>query len=241
MRQTPTNLWNGVLAVRGDISSAKKAKRHPLDWYVEEHWLWHQVARAIRVEYELNRGVAIWDPAAGYGHSGSALEEWGFKGRIHLSDVVHNVAYEDFIERPNFFSADFLELDAPPATPCSIWMNPPYSYKDVVLTDGRKVSIAEAFVRQALRLATHRVVILMPVKWLASQTRFRLFTEFPPAAVLIFSQRPSMPPGDVIHLMGSKAFRGGVLDYCAIVWDVQYPTARDETRTIWLPPLSGEQ
>lgn len=226
--------------MRGDISSAKKAKRHPLDWYVEQGWEWDQLARAIGVEIELGDDAAIWDPCAGYGHSGSRLEAWGFGGRIYLSDVVENVAYDDFVIRPTFFSADFLELDAAPETPCSIFMNSPYSYKDIVLPDGRKVGIAEAFARQALRLATHRVVMLLPNKWLASQGRFRLFAvDHPPAKILHFCQRPSMPPGDCIHLMGTKAYRGGVIDYCAIVWDIQNPTPAGETRTIWLPPLNG--
>lgn len=224
--------------MRGEISSGKFAKRHPLDWYVEFGWEWDQVVRAIGVEEELADGVAIWDPAAGYGHCGSRLAGWGFADRIFLSDLVHNVAYRDFDVRPTFFAADFLEVTEPPVRPISIWSNPPYSYRP---------GIAEAFVRHALTLATHRVVMLLPNKWLAPgvdvkvwSNRSRLFRkDHPPLQVLHFSQRPSMPPGDRIHLMGNRAFSGGMVDYCAIVWDVRRPTAPGETRTIWLPPLAG--
>lgn len=215
--------------MRGEISSAKFAKRHPLDWYVEEGWEWDQIVDAIGVADLISEGVAIWDPAAGYGHCGSRMEGWGFDGRIWLSDVVDNVAWGDFEHRPNFFSADFLELDCAPVSPVSIWCNPPYSYRK---------GIAEAFARQALRLATHSVVMLLPNKWLSSQSRYRLFMrDHAPTTVLHFTQRPSMPPGDRIHLMGGRAYRGGMVDYCAIHWDVQIPAAPGETRTIWLPPL----
>lgn len=223
--------------MRGELSSAKFAKRHPLDWYVEEGWEWDQIMRVIGPEAECDDDVAMWDPSCGYGHSGSRLEAWGYAGRIILSDLVENVAYGDFMERPEFFSADFLDLTAPPETPISIFCNPPYSYRS---------GIAEAFVRHALNLATHRVVMLLPNKWLAPgvdvkpwSNRSKLFrVDHPPQMVLHFSQRPSMPPGDRIHLMGNRAYRGGMIDYCAIVWDVRNPTMPGETRTIWLPPLA---
>ena len=218
-----------------ELSSAQYAKRHPLDWYVDQGWETVQLVHAIGFAEELAGNEAVWDPACGYGHIGAALEEWGFGGRIYLSDVVENVAYDDFGQRPRFFPADFLELTAAPDGPCSIICNPPYSYKK---------GIAEAFVRQALRLASEsggrRVCMLLPIKWLASQARFALFMrDHPPTAVLVLTQRPSMPPGDRIHLMGKRAYRGGVIDYCWIVWDVRAPSAPGETRIVWLPPLAG--
>lgn len=216
--------------MRGELSSGKFAKRHPLDWYVEEGWVTDQLVRAVGFREELAMRESVWDPAAGYGHTCSALEAWGFGGRIYLSDLVENVAYEDFATRPHFFSADFLEVERAPA-PCSIVCNPPYSYKP---------GIAEAFVRHALKLAGRRVCMLLPNKWLASQVRHSLFMrDHPPAMVLHLCQRPSMPPGDRIHLMGNRAYRGGMIDYCWIVWNVQEPTAPGDTRTIWLPPLAG--
>lgn len=217
--------------MRGDISKAKKANRHPLDWYVEEGWEWDQVVAEIGLDIELEAGCVIWDPAAGYGHAGSRLEPYGFEGRIILSDLVDNVAYDDFAVRPEYFSADFLELTAAPQKPCSIFFNPPYSYKRAIL---------EAFIRQAMRLATHRVVALVPLKWTAAgKKRSRLFRyDHPPELQLIFTERPSMPPGDMISAMGNRAYRGGVIDYACFVWDVRHPTRHGDTRTIWLPPLA---
>jgi hypothetical protein len=134
--------------------------------------------------------------------------------------------------RPQFFSADFLEHERTPMQrPCSIVCNPPYSYIK---------GIAEAFARQALWLATRRVCMLVPNKWLASKGRFRLFmVDYPPLAVLHLCERPSMPPGDMIEAMAGRAYRGGMIDYCWVVWDKTRPTASGFTRTIWLPALSA--
>lgn len=222
--------------MRGEISSGAFEKRHPYDWYVEEQWVTLQLIQALDgLAAEKAAGLAIWDPCAGYGHIGSAVREYGFEGGILLSDIVANVAWEDFGDDhtlwPLFKSVDFLETEEAPA-PCSIICNPPYSYKK-----HEGMLISEAFVRQALKLSTMRVCAVLPVKWLASQARYRLFTDHPPFAVLHLTQRPSMPPGDRIKAMGNRAYRGGMTDYCWIVWDVTRPTAPGQTRTVWLPPL----
>lgn len=227
--------------MRGEISTGRAAKRHPLDWYVEQGWEWEQIVRQIGLREE-RQDVAIWDPACGYGHSASRLQGMGFTGRVFLSDLVDNVAWEDFANADcvHFQHEDFLGASAP-GVRVSIWSNPPYSYKKVWY-DGRKVSISEAFVRHALKLATDRVVMILPAKWLAmGKRRSRLVrVDHPPQMVLHFCERPSMPPGDMIPAMGSRAYRGGMVDYCAIVWDVRRPTEPGETCTIWLPPLSGD-
>lgn len=215
--------------MRGEISSGKHAKRHPLDWYVDESWCADQLAIALDdFLLEAAEGLAIWDPCCGMGNTLLAAHDRGFI--TYGSDLVENVAYSNFGSgAPMIFaSGDFLETAAAPA-PCSIICNPPYSYVK---------GVAEAFARHALRLSSRRVCILMPSKWLASQVRYQLFADHPPQAVLHLCQRPSMPPGDLIAAMGKRAFSGGMTDYCWIVWDVQRPTKAGQTRTIWLPPLS---
>ena len=226
--------------MRGDMSSARPAKRHPLDWYVDPDFCSLQLIQAV-LDFAQGptEGLAIWDPCAGSGNTLAYFAEHGFT--CFASDVVDNFDWAKFdaphVVRPVWFSADFLEQTSAPA-PCDIVCNPPYSYRK---------GIAEAFVRHALTLATRRVCMLLPGKWLAPgvdkkrwSNRSRLLREeAPPEMVLHFSTRPSMPPGDCIELMGNRAFRGGVIDYCWIVWNVQEPTAPGETRTIWLPPLGG--
>lgn len=223
---------------RGELSSGRHAKRHPLDWYVEEHWVTFRLADALgRFEREKTEGLALWDPCCGFGNT---MTNPPFQGvEVYLSDLVDNVDPQNFenvypddfpnYRKPMFFSADFLDQTAAPA-PCTIVCNPPYSYRK---------GIAEAFARHALKLATGRVCVLVPNKWLSSQGRYRLFmVDHPPAAVLHLTERPSMPPGDMIAAMGKRAFNGGMIDYCWVVWDIQNPTAPGMTRTIWLPHMS---
>jgi hypothetical protein len=224
--------------MRGEISSGRHSKRHPLDWYVDPIWCARQLALALDMFWqERNLGLAIWDPCCGMGNTLQAAwenAEWeeGFAVRTIGSDLVDNFDWATFdacpyLPRPRWFQADFLEQTEAPQ-PCSIICNPPYSYQK---------GIAERFVRHALMLSSKHVAILMPSKWLSTQTRYDLFADFPPLAVLHLTQRPSMPPGDRITAMGNRAFSGGMIDYCWIVWDVAAPTEFGATRTIWLPPL----
>ncbi|MGB3166019.1 MAG: hypothetical protein WBA68_04500 [Alteraurantiacibacter sp.] len=220
----------------GEVTNTRVASRHPLDWCVEQGWEWDMIVRQIGTEPEKAEGVAFWDPAAGFGHSASRLQGW-FEGPFYLSDLVENVAYDDFDTRPTYFNADFLELTAPPTTRVSIFMNPPYSYCKGSGAYGGML-IGEAFVRHALKLATHRVVALFPLKWLSGgKARGPLFRfDHPPQQVLYFTQRPSMPPGDLLPALerANKAYKGGQIDYCAVVWDVREPTKPGETRSVWL-------
>lgn len=218
--------------MRGEISSGEFAKRHPYDWYVEPEWCTAQLIAALgEFRAEQLAGLAIWDPCAGSGRIPAAFQGYGLA--TYTSDIVRNVDQSLFVGRqvPPFASADFLELEEAPA-PCSIVCNPPYSYRKV-----QGVLISELFARHALKLATGRVCMLLPSKWLASQSRYHLFNEHPPYAVLHLCQRPSMPPGDRIAAMGNRAFHGGMVDYCWIVWNVDWPTPRGQTKTIWLPKL----
>ena len=225
--------------MRGELSSAAHAKRHPYDWYVEEEWVTRQLIEALgNFRKDLLGGLDIWDPACGLGTIPGAFADFGafsganHTGRLWLSDIVDRVDAERVAgARHSFFAADFLELEQAPAK-CSIVCNPPYSYRKHA-----GLLISEAFARHALRLTAMRVCLLVPNKWLASQSRWRLFSDHPPQAVLHLTQRPSMPPGDRIAALGSRAHRGGMVDYCWVVWDVTRPTAPGHTRTIWLPPL----
>lgn len=219
--------------MRSEVSTAKKSSSHPYDWCVDEDWVaWQMFVALGGFAREKEAGEVIWDPTAGSGRTLIAFAESGFT--TFASDIVRRLdpTLYDGCAVPTFFSGDLLEQTVAPA-PCSIVFNPPYSYID---------GIGEACVRQALALTSRRVCAVLPLKWLGSQGRFKLFMrDHPPQAVLVHCQRPSMPPGDMIAGMGKRAFRGGVIDYAWFVWDVTRPTAPGDTRTVWLPPLSEPQ
>lgn len=221
---------------RGELSSSKQSRRHPLDWCVEQGWVWEQIVDEIGLQEEILGHCTIWDPACGYGHSLSSLQGLGFAGELAASDLVNNIAWDDFDrpERVTFTPADFIADFKPEraSKPTSIFMNSPFSYD-------RKPWL-EWFCRQALAIATHRVVAIAPLKWLdPGKKRSRFFRiDFPPQKILYFTTRPSMPPGDKIHLMATP-YQNGQISYCALVWDVRFPTAPGDTRSIWLPELGS--
>lgn len=217
--------------MRGEISTGAPSMRHPYDWCVDESWVGWQLFRALGdFRQEREAGEAIWDPSIGSGRTMVTFVEEGF--RVFGSDIVNRIDREQFGDAlPEFFSADFLDCEEAPAA-CSIVGNPPYSYIP---------RIAERFVRHALTLATRRVCMVLPLKWQAAQERYQLFAEdFPPQAILVLTQRPSMPPGDRIPALeaAGRAFKGATVDYGWYVWNVREPTPPGQTRMIWLPTLA---
>jgi hypothetical protein len=181
------------------------------EWYVEPSWCVDLLIDAV------DFARTIYDPACGLGTIPETFRRRGMLARG--SDIVDR-GWDGFAG-----THDFLTGGIPDNIPCEsarvdIVTNPPYN-------------LTEEFVRTALSSPrVGKVAIIQQLKFLASQGRHRLFTEYAPVSVLVLSSRPSMPPGAKIEEMGDKAFRGGVHDYCWIVWDRLRVGAPTEMR--WL-------
>ncbi len=218
----------------GELSSA--ATRHPWDWYVEESWVTDALIDTLRGPlcggYEQWFEVdLIWDPCCGLGNT---LEPFARRGlAVAGTDIQQRTNSPAFLFEHDFLGDQACLLDAHKNK--SIVFNPPYSNQA-----GRKVAgLAEKFIRKAIKLNPWTLCALLPVKWLASAGRHKLFTEYPPLFILILSERPSMPPGDQVEALGKKAFRHGKVDYMWVVWDFHAPCDEiepGETRTIWIEP-----
>lgn len=163
--------------------------RHADDWYVDPPWCTELLLRAVDID------GPTWDPCCGGGSIVGVLRAY-YAGKYGLG-----VRASDIVDRgcPGAeHGVDFLACDDPAY---NIVFNPPYKR-------------AEEFILHAISLAEGLVCALVNIKFLASQgRRERLFLPHPPAAVLILSRRPSMPPGGA----GLEA-KGGTADYCWIVW-----------------------
>ena len=142
----------------------------------------------------------ITDPACGAGTIPKALSSRGFTTRS--ADIVDRGLGSIRIN----FLADF-------SCPDNIVTNPPYR-------------LAEAFVRHALEVCAKKTAVLVRLDFLASQRRYRLFADHPPALLLVLSRRPSMPPGWIPDVEA----KGGMHDYCWLVWDKR---AAGPTLTKW--------
>lgn len=183
--------------------------RHPLDWYIEPDWA---VELLLRAEPFMGR---IHDPAAGRGTVVRVARRMGLKATG--SDLARRPAFADIVEG----GVDFLDRGAFESIP-NIVTNPPYQ-------------LAVRFIRQAWRVASRKIAVLVQNKFLYSQARHSLFTELPVSRLLFFSWRPSMPPGDEL-LAGEIKAKGGSADYLWIVIDKSHvgpPTAT------WLGPPPG--
>lgn len=191
-------------------------ERADSDWYVEPRWCVEQMADAVDFD-----GALIWDPACGGGTITDVFSGRGYE--VVGTDIVNRGAVH-FRQNHDFLSGGF-PVPWSHAGRLSIVTNPPFR-------------LAEQFVRQALRLADHRVAILQQLSFLASRQRHALFSDFPPSDVLICSRRPSMPPGHMIAEMGDKAFKNGTADFCWIVWTRPHDR---EPRVRWLAPDQGAQ
>ena len=170
-------------------------QRDPLDFYVETE-------EAVASLFDAVRFVGdIWDPACGTGTIPKIAAARGFY--VYASDIAGRRDNAPDWPCP-VATSDFLtESYIPHGARASIVCNPPFSR-------------AEAFIHRALALADHHVAMLLPIKFLASQRRRKLFAETPVSQVLILSKRPSMPPGAVLAAGGKRG--GGKEDFCWIVW-----------------------
>lgn len=202
--------------------TGKKKPRHPWDWYVEEQWVTHALAEMI----ELESHVDYLDPFCGQGNIPLALLDRGF--RAFGTDLFPRTEAPFFLGLHDFLGDQRHMMEASPAI--SIIMNPPFSYQDGKLVRGLSLSI----IKRALELATHKVCVLVPLKWLASETRYAFFSRTNPT-ILIFSERPSMPPGNWIDELGEDAYRRGKVDYMWLIWDKQKPVPATAP-TLWIPP-----
>lgn len=216
----------------GELTALPKdTKRHPWDWYVEEEWVTHRLIDVL----DLDHDVTYLDPFCGRLHIPQALAARGFKHVYGTDLFARDPGHCLFLGEHDFLGVQRHLLEA--SDRLSIIMNPPFSYQDGRLVRG----LAEKCIRQALAIATHKVCALLPLKWLASEGRYRLFTEHTPVGVWIMCERPSMPPGNLIEQLGANAYDHGKIDYMWVVWDKQHSAARDAggrpfAPTYWIPP-----
>lgn len=91
----------------------------------------------------------------------------------------------------------------------NIVTNPPYN-------------IAQDIIEHALNHVRYRVAALVQTKFLSSQRRHKLFSRPETELVIVFSKRPSMPPGEMLVKHGESIRGNGSIDYCWVVWGKDY-------------------
>ena len=122
----------------------------------------------------------IWEPACGEGHLSVRLEEYG-------KDVVST----DLIDR-GFGTGNFDFLNSRELLADNIITNPPYKY-------------SEEFVRKSIELGADKTAMFLKLTFLEGQKRFRLFSEYPPKKVWVYSSRRKCAMNGDFDSVGSSA------------------------------------
>jgi len=116
-----------------------------------------------RVKFE----GSIWECASGKGDISSVLER-EFPGQVFSSDIQTG---------PDIYGVNGLDfLMTTGRTVDNILTNPPFS-------------LAEQFIEHALKIAQKKSAFLLRLAFLEGQRRYKLFTEHPPAKIIVISRR----------------------------------------------------
>ncbi len=161
------------------------------DWYVESRWC---------VERLLDRYpgiIELHDPCCG---SGNIVNTALSRGIVATGSDIRDRA------SGRFEVADFLETQL---RHMAIVTNPPFK-------------IAQTIVKHALNIVPDGglVAVVAQAKFLFSQGRHPLFVHPWMERVIIFSRRPSMPPGKMLEELGEECRGGGSMDYTWCIWRV---------------------
>lgn len=173
-------------------------ERHPNfpraedDWYVEPSWCPEDLFRRVY----FHEAFPVHDPCAGRGTVVDAAIEAGLQA-----------TGSDKVDRGRGFTIeDFLDT-GPRAT--HIVTNPPYRLGQV---------LAEHAIETRPRGAI--IAFLVQSKFLHSQRRHELMSKA--SQVILYSKRPSIPPGTFLEEHGEAGRKGGSIDFCWVVWRVGY-------------------
>ena len=188
--------------------------RDELDFYSEQAWVVE-----LLLDAERHQGKVL-DPCCGNGTIGRVFAKRN-----------HPIRSTDLTVRPyGECGFDFLDPRTDYGRVDHIVCNPPFRH-------------TEAFIARALKVASKSAAFLVPLKWLASQTRYDFFEQHGrPARVYVLSNRVSMPPGEFLDpetglfavddpephpkkgprwSVGDEP-SGGAIDYCWVVFVPRY-------------------
>jgi hypothetical protein len=172
-------------------------ERDEHDWYVEPVWAVHRLAERVTFE------GAIHDPCCGIGTIPLALID-AFGGLLHAD----RASGADLVDRDGgtWPVQDFLTDYAPRD---NIVSNPPFKIGNLIAEHALKIVQPGGV-----------VALVCNAKFLFSQARHPLFNRPEMERVIVFSRRPSMPPGEMLARLGEGCRGGGSIDFVWCVWRV---------------------
>jgi len=145
----------------------------------------------------------IWEPACGDGAISKVLKE---RGHFVVSSDLINRGYGEYpidfldkMEARHFLLRQFNYIGGIP----NIITNPPYSK-------------GQEFVEQAIKMSSDKVAMLLKIQFLEGQKRRKMFEQFPPKKIWVFSKRLTQ------HRDGKKGNYSGMMCFAWFVWEKNY-------------------
>ncbi len=163
------------------------------EWYVEPSWCVNALATVERFSH-------VYDPACGCGTIPKAFAELGIAAQG-----------ADIVDRGFGKQRDFLVDDLPFAGGLQIVCNPPYLRGEGTIS----------FIERALDIGFEKSCFIVNESFLFSRRRMTLFERWPLIRMWLLSDRPSMPPGDLLA-SGAIEAKGGTANYVWLVFDPKH-------------------
>lgn len=146
----------------------------------------------------------ILEPAAGEGHIVKILKEYYPNNTIIANDLVERKSRFNIQINWNI---DFLTFN-PSNKFDTVITNPPFS-------------IAQQFIEKALTIANHYVIIFAKIQLLEGNDRRKMFEQFPPRYVYVFSKRVNpLRNGEEFNENGKPW--ASTMCFAWFVWEVGY-------------------
>ena len=187
--------WTGnAKSVYGAIG----ATNHALDRDREQHDYYATEPKAVEILLECEQFAPyVWECACGGGHISEVLKQHGYK--VKSSDIVDR-GYEG-TQIQDFLKVTKENIDHDYSR--DIITNPPYKY-------------AKQFVEHALDISMDgvKVAMLLKLTFLEGQARKKMFTQYPPKKVYVFSSRVKCAKNGNFEDIASS-----VVCYAWFVWE----------------------
>lgn len=149
--------------------------------------------RVIRELFEVEKfSSLVWECACGEGHLSEAMKKEGKE--VISTDLVsrgYGSCGVDFLRQSNGYE-------------CDIITNPPYRF-------------AQEFVEKAIQLTSNKVAMFLKLTFLEGQRRKKLFEQYPPRIVYVYSSRRKCALNGEFNAVGSSASC-----YAWFVWEKEF-------------------
>lgn len=171
------------------MSVNPEAEREENDYYATD-------PKAIEVALPYLKEVGlcenVWECSCGEGHISKTLVKNGYS--VRSSDLIDRGYGEvlDFLTCENKYHGDILT-------------NPPFKF-------------AESFVRKGLDLINdgNKIFLFLKIQFLEGIARYKLFQEFPPKYILVYSERQKTAKNGEFETYGNN---GSTVCYAWFVWE----------------------